>query len=91
MTYCSDVIFLSLNYSPGAFLAYYSFVLLVFGIYHKERLMGTDISEVKRSFSVCGQGQGGWVLFLRNLSTLGTVADGETSLGHPHLNLREER
>ena len=91
VTYCSDVIFLSLNYSPGAFLAYYSFVLLVFGVYHKERLMGTDISKVKRSFSVCGQGQGGWVLFLRNLSTLGTVADGETSLGHPHLNLREER
>ena len=51
MTYCSDVIFLSLNYSPGAFLAYYSFVLLVFGVYHKERLMGTDISKVKRSFS----------------------------------------
>ena len=47
MTYCSDVIFLSLNYSPGAFLAYYSFVLLVFGVYHKERLMGTDISKVK--------------------------------------------
>lgn len=91
VTYCSDVIFLSLNYSPGAFLAYYSFVLLVFGVYHKERLMGRDISKVKRSFSVCGQWRGGWDLFSRNLSILGTVADGETSLGHPHLNLREER
>lgn len=52
--------------------------------------MGRDISKVKRLLCLRGQQQGGWDLFSRNLSILAQSLMGR-HLGHPHLNLREER